>query len=445
MDLIQLTATQAAAGIREAAFTSEELTQACLDRIAEREETVRAWAHLDPDYALKQARRCDEMRRSGMPIGSLHGVPVGVKDIFDTRDLPTEDGTALHAGRQPSQNAAAVVLLRQAGAVILGKTVTTELAVYHPGKTRNPRDPAHTPGGSSSGSAAAVADNMVPLALGTQTNGSVIRPASYCGVCGFKPTHGLISRHLVLQQSRLLDQVGVFARSIEDAALIADQLIQVDAHDPDTRPRARPGLRETAMEPPPVTPRLAFVKTPAWEQADQDVHAAFEELVEFLGENVEQVDLPEMANEAIAWHKTLFEADIANNFKHEYERGKDVLSSALRAIIERGQQALAIDYIHAAEGAPILYELLSAALEGYDAFITPASTGEAPKSLDTTGSPIFCTIWTLAGMPAISLPLLQGSRGLPIGVQLVGRRHNDGRLLRTARWLGEAVEDRGHE
>ncbi len=167
-----------------------------------------------------------------MPLGSLHGVPVGVKDIFDTRDMPTEDGTALHAGRQPGQNATAVSLLRQAGAVILGKTVTTELAVYHPGKTRNPRDPAHTPGGSSSGSAAAVADNMVPLALGTQTNGSVIRPASYCGVCGFKPTHGLISRHLVLQQSRLLDQVGVFASSIVDLALIAVQLIQFYASDP---------------------------------------------------------------------------------------------------------------------------------------------------------------------------------------------------------------------
>lgn len=444
MDLIQLTAVQAAAGIRDAAFTSEELTQACLDRIAEREETVRAWAHLDPDYALGQARRSDEMRRSGMPIGPLHGVPVGVKDIFDTRDLPTEDGTALHAGRQPGQDATAVSLLRRAGAVILGKTVTTELAVYHPGKTRNPRDPERSPGGSSSGSAAAVADNMVPLALGTQTNGSVIRPASYCGVCGFKPTHGLISRHLVLQQSRLLDQIGVFARSIEDAALIADQLIQVDAHDPDTRPRARPGLRETAMEPPPVTPRLAFVKTPVWEQADKEVHEAFEELVEFLGENVERVDLPEMANEAIAWHKTLFEADVANNFKHEYDRGKDVLSSALRAIIERGQQVLAIDYIHAAERAPILYELLSAALEGFDAFITPASTGEAPKSLDTTGSPIFSTLWTLAGMPAISLPLLQGSGGMPIGVQLVGPRYNDGRLLRTARWLGGEVEDRGH-
>ena len=198
MDLIQLTAAQAAAGIRDASFTSEELTQACLDRIAEREETVRAWAYLDPDYALKHARKSDEMRRSGMPIGSLHGVPVGVKDIFDTQDMPTEDGTALHAGRQPGQNATAVLLLRQAGAVILGKTVTTELAVYHPGKTRNPRDPAHTPGGSSSGSAAAVADNMVPLALGSQTNGSIIRPASYCGVYGFKPTHGLISRHRAL-------------------------------------------------------------------------------------------------------------------------------------------------------------------------------------------------------------------------------------------------------
>jgi Asp-tRNA(Asn)/Glu-tRNA(Gln) amidotransferase A subunit family amidase len=206
MDLVHITASQAAEAIRAGKMTSEELVGACLDHIAAIEDRIGAWAHLDPDLALQQARDADLARQEGRALGPLHGVPVGVKDIFETTDMPTEDGTVLHAGRHPGQDATAVALLREAGAVIMGKTVTNELAVYAPGKTRNPHDPERTPGGSSSGSAAAVAACMVPLAVGTQTNGSIIRPASYCGVVGYKPTHGLISRHGVLQQSRLLDQ-----------------------------------------------------------------------------------------------------------------------------------------------------------------------------------------------------------------------------------------------
>ena len=441
MDLIHLTASQAAAGIRAGDITSKELIQACLDRIVEREETVQAWVHLDPEYGLMQASKADEVRQSGMPIGPLHGIPVGIKDIFDTKDMPTEDGTVLHAGRTPDTDATVVALLREAGAIIMGKTVTTELAVYTPGKTRNPHNPAHTPGGSSSGSAAAVAAGMVPLAVGSQTNGSVIRPASYCGVYGFKPSHGLISRHRVLQQSRLLDQVGVFARTIEDVALLAQQLIQFDALDPDTRPQARHSLVDTALEPPPVTPRLAFVRTPVWDEADKKVHEAFEELVKFLGENVEQIDLPEMANEALEWHQTIFEADLANSFEHEYERGQEVLSAKLRRMIERGKKVLAVDYNRAVEMTPILHELLRTALEGFDAYLTPATSCAAPASLDTTGSPVFSTLWTLTGMPAITLPLLQDSKGMPIGAQVVAPKNYDGRLLRTARWLVDTVKE----
>ena len=215
---------------------------------------VQAWAFLDPDYALAQARAADELRLSGQPTGPLHGVPIAIKDIFDTADMPTENGSLLHAGRTPSRDATAVAMLRAAGAVIMGKTVTTEFAYFSPGKTRNPHNPEHTPGGSSSGSAAAVAAEMVPLALGSQTNGSTIRPAAYCGVIGFKPTHGLIPRQGILALSRTLDHVGLFARSIDDIALLAEQLVGYDERDPDTRPRARTPFIDVAAEEPPLPP-----------------------------------------------------------------------------------------------------------------------------------------------------------------------------------------------
>ena len=275
MDSISISAAEAAAAIRAGRISAEELVRACLDHIAGLEERIGAWACLDPDLALQQARAADREQREGRALGPLHGLPVGVKDIFDTRDMPTENGTVLHAGRRPDKDATAVALLRAAGATILGKTVTTELAVYAPAKTRNPHDPARTPGGSSSGSAAAVAAGMVPLALGSQTNGSVIRPASFCGVYGYKPSHGLISRHRVLQQSRALDHVGVFARTLEDAALIAEQIMAFDERDPDTQPRARFNLSRMVAEEPPVKPRLAFVKTPVWDQAEDDTREAF--------------------------------------------------------------------------------------------------------------------------------------------------------------------------
>jgi Asp-tRNA(Asn)/Glu-tRNA(Gln) amidotransferase A subunit family amidase len=355
--------------------------------------------------------------------------------------MPTEDGTVLHAGRRPEEDATAVARLREAGAIILGKTVTTELAVYSPGKTRNPHDPERTPGGSSSGSAAAVAALMAPLAIGTQSNGSTIRPASYCGVYGYKPSHGLISRHLVLQQSRPLDQVGVFARTIEDAALVAEQMMAFDDHDPDTRPRARPALRKTADEDPPVAPRLAFVKTAVWDQADEDTKEAFAELVAHLGENAGGFELPDMFRETVSLHRTIMEADLARSFEQEYARGKERLSPVLREMIERGQKVLAVEYSRALGQVPAFLRELDKVFEWHDAIITPATTGEAPVGLESTGSPVFCTLWTLCGMPAITLPLLQGSHGMPMGVQLVGAKGDDARLLRTARWLANFAGD----
>jgi Asp-tRNA(Asn)/Glu-tRNA(Gln) amidotransferase A subunit family amidase len=437
--LTRLGAVEAAAAIREGQVTSQELVEACLARIDEAEESVQAWAFLDPQHARSQARAADEARSRGQPLGALHGIPVGIKDIVDTADMPTEDGTPLHAGRRPRRDATVVSLLRAAGAVIMGKAVTTELAVYAPGKTRNPHDPGRTPGGSSSGSAAAVAAEMVPLALGTQTNGSVIRPASYCGVVGYKPTRGLISRSGILRQSRLLDQVGVFARSLPDAALLAQELMAFDASDPDMRPRARPRLVEFVSQRPPLPPRFAFVKTPVWDQASADTQAAFAELVDSLGDRITEVTLPDPFVEAVALHRLIMEADLALSFAPEYERGAAQLSATLREMLERGQRYRAVDYNRAAARIAVYNAALDDVFHEMHAIVTPATTGEAPRGLESTGTPVFCTLWTLCGLPAVTVPLMKGAEGMPLGVQLVGPRGDDARLLQCTRWLEEQV------
>ena len=437
--LYWLSATDAARAIADGAVTSEQLVDACLERVREREPQVQAWAHLDPEHARAQARARDEERREGRPSGPLHGVPVGIKDIIDTGDLPTEDGTPLHAGRTPDRDATVVSMLRRAGAVILGKTVTTECAYYHPGKTRNPHHPEHTPGGSSSGSAAAVADGMVPLALGSQTNGSTIRPAAFCGVYGFKPTHGLIPRGGIMRLSRALDQVGLFARSLQDIALLAEQLAGHDERDPDTRPRARMPFVATVGEEPPLPPRLAFVKGPSWDRIEKESEEAFAELCESLGEAVNAIDLP-LPADVLVWHQTLMAAEMAANLDMEWERGRDKLSEPLRALLERGRKIPALDYQRALARIPLLNDDLRPLFDRVDAIITPAAPGTAPKGLGSTGDPSFCSLWTLCGMPAISLPLMQGENGLPLGVQLVGQRGSDARLLRTANWLVHQVQ-----
>ena len=436
-----LSATDAAGKIRDGELTSPELVQSCLDRIEEQEDTIGAWTHLDKEHALAQAEAAQQRRQAGESLGPLHGVPVGIKDIFDTEDMPTENGTVLHAGRQPEHDCTVVSLLRRAGAIIMGKTVTTELAVMHPGKTANPHDPKRTPGGSSSGSAAAVASFMVPLATGSQTNGSMIRPASFCGIVGFKPTHGLISRHGVLHQSRFLDQIGVFARSVEDAALIAQVLIAHDPNDPDTSPHATPKLVDAVAGEPPVPPRLAFVGTAAWDKVDADSKEAFPELLEQLGESVDKLDLPQPFDSVYDWLRTVMVADQAKNYSREYEQGKDKLSAVMVDMIEAGQKVLAVDYNQAVATREGLNRLLAEIFDDFDAIVAPASTGQAPVGLDTTGDPVFSTPWTFCGVPAITLPLLQGSDGMPIGVQLVGPRGDDARLLRTARWLLNKLDE----
>jgi Asp-tRNA(Asn)/Glu-tRNA(Gln) amidotransferase A subunit family amidase len=446
MDLSHLhraTATEAAQLIRDGLITSQQLVEACLKHISEREPDVQAWTFLDPDHALAQARAADEFRLSGQPTGPLHGVPVGIKDIIDTGDMPTENGSPLHAGRTPARDATVVSMLRAAGAVIMGKTVTTEFATRTPGKTRNPRDPAHTPGGSSSGSAAAVAADMVPLALGSQTTGSTIRPAAFCGTYALKPTFGLIPRHGMFQLSRSLDHVGLFARSIDDIALLLEQLVGHDERDPDSRPRARPPYRAIAAEEPPLPPMFAFVKGPGWERVEPETKDAFAELAGRLGAQMEEVELVSAGQEVLAWHDAVSGPEVAFSLRREWETQRDGLSAALRGRIERGLAVRGVDYVAALARIPQLVASFTELFEQrYDAIVTPSAPGTAPRGLESTGDPACCSLWTLCGMPALNVPLMEGAGGLPLGVQLVGPRDGDGRLLRTARWLVGALAER---
>ncbi len=419
-----LSATALAEGLRDGVFTAEAVAQSCLARITAREPAVQAWAWLDAEGVLAQARAADRRLAAGLPLGALHGIPVGIKDIIDTADMPTENGTVLHAGRRPAADAALITRLRKAGAIIVGKTVTTELATYAPGKTRNPHNSEHTPGGSSSGSAAAVAAGMVPLAGGTQTNGSAIRPAAFCGVYGYKPTAGLISQAGVLRQSPALDQVGVFARTVDDAALLAAQLIESSLD--------LGSAADTAMP-----PRLAFVRTPRWEDTTDDTRAAYARLIERLGGSVTEVTMPAAAAPAWDWHRTVMETEIAENFDAEWQNGKARLSASLRGQIERGRVTAVADYQHALAQIPLVDALFDDLYSKYDVILTPSVAGTAPRGLGSTGDPAFCTLWTFCGMPAINVPLLHGANGLPLGVQLVGPRRGDARVLRAARWLAQ--------
>jgi Asp-tRNA(Asn)/Glu-tRNA(Gln) amidotransferase A subunit family amidase len=435
VDVTTLGAAELLRALQEGRTSAEEVVRGCLARIHADEERVQAWAFVDDERALQQARNVDRVRREGHALGPLHGLPVGLKDIIDTVDMPTENGSVLHAGRRPTQDATIVSRLRSAGAIILGKTVTTELATYAPGKTRNPVNPAHTPGGSSSGSAAAVAAHMVPLAIGTQTNGSVIRPAAFCGVYGFKPTFGLVPRGGILRQSRTLDQVGVFARSVEDLAIIAEPLIGHDEGDPDTRPITRPALREVAMQEPPLPPVFALTRTPNWADAEEQTRLAFDEVGQALGAQALPFEVPGVFRDAWAWHATINEADIARNYRRDFERGGDRMSESLRGQIERGRRVLAVDYNDAVDRIEATHRAFDEMFDRCDAILTAAAAGPAPQGLDSTGSPAFCTLWTYAGMPAVTLPLLHADNGMPMGIQLVGPRGDDARLLRTARWL----------
>ena len=440
-----LSAVEAREALEEGILTSVELVEACFERIDEVEESIGAWAHLDRETALEQARQADSFRRRGLPLGALHGLPVGIKDIIDTSDYPTERGSVIYQGRTPTSDATLVSLLREAGAIILGKTVTTELAVYTPGKTRNPHNTDHTPGGSSSGSAAAVAAGMVALSVGTQTNGSVIRPASYCGVYGFKPSFARISRSGIMTQSKPLDTVGVFARSLEDLALISDVLMRYDSQDNDMKPVAPPCIAQVMAEDVPVNPHFAFVRTPMWGQVEQSTKDGFRELIDSVNKEnsviIDVVDLPAQFGDIYKDHRNIMETDLAASFAKEYRDSKSQLSAELCEMIERGQKVLAMEYNASLSKIEEYSEYLNDFFDEYDAILTPSTPGAAPAGIDNTGSPIMNTIWTSCGVPVINLPLLQNLDGLPVGVQIVAGKGDDARLFRTSRWLLEFLND----
>ncbi len=417
------------------ALGAEELVDICIARIEAREPEIGAWAWFDPEYARAQARHLDGYRKSGRPLGPLHGLPVGLKDIIDTAKVPTENGCALDAGRVPLHDAYVVERLKQAGAIIMGKTVSTELAYMHPGKTRNPHNPAHTPGGSSSGSAAAVADGMVPLAVGSQTGGSVIRPASFCGVTGYKPTFGAVPRRGVLMQSHTLDTLGVFASDPMGVAMIAEVLFGYDAADSATRLVPAAKLLDTARSQPPLAPVFAMIRPPGWDDVDRDMQEAFDELREALGDQAFEVELPALFDGAADQRRIINFAEMARYYYRYAKTGSDKLSDVTRAAIEEGNATPARDYIAALDWRKIVNAGLSEIFERCDAILCPAALGPAPVGLEFTGNPIMNGLWTLAGTPALSLPLLTSADGLPMGIQVVGAPDDDARLLRTANWL----------
>ena len=430
-----LSATEAAEKIRDGWLSSVELVTSCLDRIEQTDGQLKAWAHLDKEYALKQARELDDIRMRGRPMGSLHGIPVGLKDIIDTREFPTERGTEIFKNRQPDSDATLVNRLLEEGAVILGKTVTTELAFMHPANTANPHNPVHSPGGSSSGSAAAVAGFHAPLAIGTQTNGSVIRPASFCGTYGFKPSRGVVSRNGVLQTSISLDQVGVFGRTLEDVALLSDAIASYDPLDEKSFPRHRPHMLEGAHKKIDVEPDIAWFDLPFSDRLSQDSKDGFDELLSALGERVTRIEAPENFTGLVETQRIIHEYEICLHQADVFDTQWDKISDTLKPAIERGRKISADEYKHALDVMGQTESFLAEFFMDYDAIVTPSSTGEAPLITEGTGDPIFCTLWTLAGLPSINLPLMVGSNGLPIGVQLVGGYEEDDRLLRTASWL----------
>ncbi len=414
----ELTATEAAQAIASGTMTSVELVQACLDRIHVREADIGAWTYLDDEAALAQARACDQRPAQG----PLHGVPVGIKDIIDTCDMPTSYGSPIYASHQSVGDASGVAMLRAAGAVILGKTVTTEFAMYTPGKTANPHNPAHTPGGSSSGSAAAVADAMVPLALGTQTAGSIIRPASYCGAVGYKPTHGNFPIAGIKALAQSLDTLGGFSRSVADLATLRAAIIGAPI----------------ALAPLQASPRIGLYRTPQWPEATADTHRALETAAQQLakaGAEVRDAEFtPEFADLMTA-QETIQGFEGVRCCAYELAHHREQLSPRLLELMEAGQQTSYASYTAAMALAERCRRYLEVVFTSHDVLLVPSAPGEAPAGLSATGNPLFNRIWTLLHVPAVSLPGYVGANGLPVGVQVIGPIGEDDRLLTIADWI----------
>jgi Asp-tRNA(Asn)/Glu-tRNA(Gln) amidotransferase A subunit family amidase len=422
----QLDAIEALAAMAAGRLTAEALARACLDRIAARDGVVRAFAYLDAARALAEARLRD---RAG-PRGSLHGLPFGVKDIIDTHDMPTHYGSPIHAGHQPSADAACVALAREAGAVMLGKTVTTEFALRHPGPTANPHNPAHTPGGSSSGSAAAVADFMVPVAFGTQTGGSIIRPASYCGVIGYKPSIDTINPTGVKPLAGSFDTVGLFARSVDDCALVVGVLAGDD----------RGAAPLEAVRP----TRVGLWRTPAWHQAEPATVRAVETAARQLARQdvvVDEIELPAEFELFLDAQSDVLRFEAARVFAFERTRHADLLSPSSRDELEAGAAIPRHRYREARALLARCRLLFAAAIAPFDLLLSASAQGEAPAGLANTGEATFNRWCSGLHVPCLNLPGFTGPNGLPVGVQVIGAIDDDARLLRAAKWIAAHVGD----
>jgi len=394
-------------------LTASARAAECLERIAERDEKVRAWAFLDRKQALEQARALDRMPRRSR----LHGVPVGIKDIIDTADQPTEYNSSIYRGHWPKADAACVMALRDAGCLILGKTETTEFANNHPSRTLNPHNPAHTPGGSSSGSAAAVADGMVPLALGTQTGGSVIRPAAYCGAYAIKPSFGAINRAGVKPVAESLDTVGIFSRSVEDLGLALEVLA---------------AIKPTTVE---GKPRIGFCRTPRWASADPAMQGNLEDAAKRLaraGAKVRDYEMPAASDQLFDRHRVIMGFETARALAWEYRNFPEQISPSLKPRLDEGWKVTRADYDAMREHARQCRRALAEDLRAFDFLLTPSAPSEAPRSLASTGDPVFNRAWTLLGVPCVTIPYGKGPNGLPLAVQLVGAFGADAALLAWA-------------
>jgi amidase len=417
--LNELSCTEIVRGIAAGKFTAEAVTRDCLERVKAREHTVKAWATIDLEHALAQARTLDR----GPRRGALHGVPIGVKDVIDTVDLPTEMGSPIYKGNRAACDAACVAVARAAGAVILGKTVTAEFAGMFPGPTTNPHNPAHTPGGSSSGSAAAVADFMVPAAFGTQTGGSVLRPAAFCGVVGYKPTFNLINRSGIKFAAESLDTIGVITRTIDDAELLTAAVIG-------KAPAGR------TMDSP---PRLGLCRTPLWDTAQPETKHAVEDAAKRLaaaGASVREITLPEEFSRLFhASRETINNYERSKSMAGDFAAHGERISKVLSDRIKLGMAMRHDDYLAALRLAEDCRAKIEVAFDGLDAMISPCIKGEAPRGLNPTGDPAFQQFWTVLYGPSMSLPTHRGPNGLPVGLQVVARRYDDDRLFACTRWI----------
>lgn len=424
------------------ALDVEKTLQDHLQFVRAADEKVQAFIALDDQAVLSQALDLVNLKNRGESPGALYGVPVGLKDIIDTEDLPTCHGSPIYEGRYAIADATVARRIREAGGVVLGKTATTEFATFHPAKTRNPHNLDHTPGGSSSGSAAAVAAGFVPVAVGTQTNGSVIRPASFCGVYGFKPSYGLVPRTGIFDQSYSLDQVGFFAKNLQDLATIAQVVSGDDGLDPACAGLAPHRFVDLLKQDPPVAPKFCFVKTPWWDQVSAEAQEAYQAFLDLFEGQIDVLALPEVVTKAVSWHSTVNEAELAAGLSREWLHHRDQLSQPMQARLAKAHQIPAVDYLLAKARIPHVSTAFEEFFEKYDAILCPAALGSAPQGLESTGNPIMQTVWTFGGLPCVNLPFLSDEQGLPIGVQAVGAFRQDGRLLRSLRWLVKAFDER---